>query len=144
MDVSVNYLAVLLAALAAMVVGSIWYSPPVFGKKWAKLAGVELDKDDPNFSGGRMALTYFGVFLGSLLAAYILAHVAFLSNNYFQNSFIQDALTTAFWLWLGIIVTRLYMHDTFEGRRKKLTMLNASHELVAFLIMALIIGAMGY
>lgn len=144
MDVSVNYLAVLLAALSTMVVGSIWYAPSVFGKQWARLAGVKLDKDDPNFSGARMAFTYVGVFFGSLLTAYILAHIAFLSNNFFQNSFLQDALMTAFWLWLGIVATRLFMHDTFEGRRKKLTVLNASHELVTFMVMAIIIGLMGY
>jgi len=32
------------------------------------------------------------------------------------------------------------VHDTFENRRKKLTVLNAAHELVTFLVMALIIG----
>ncbi len=144
MEVSINFLAVLLAGLSAMVVGSIWYSPGVFGKKWAKLAKVDMTKDDPNFSGAKMALTYFLVFLGSLLTAYILAGVTFVSNAFFQNSFMHEALRAAFWLWLGFVATRFFMHDTFEGRRKKLTLLNVSHELVTLLVMGLIIGAMGY
>ena len=144
MEVSVNFLAVLLAGLSAMVVGSIWYSPSVFGKKWAKLAKVDMSKDDPNFTGAKMALTYGLVFLGSLLTAYLLACVAFVGNAFLQNSFLDDSLRTAFWLWLGFVATRLFIHDTFEGRRKKLTLLNAAHELVTLLVMGLIIGAMGY
>jgi len=54
----------------------------------------------------------------------------------------MDTLQTAFWLWLGFTATRLYVHDTFEERRKKLTILNAGHELVTVMIMALIIGAL--
>ncbi|HLD39833.1 MAG TPA: DUF1761 family protein, partial [Candidatus Nanoarchaeia archaeon] len=33
-----NYLAVLVAAIAAYVVGFLWYGP-VFGKKWMALMG---------------------------------------------------------------------------------------------------------
>jgi len=82
------------------------------------------------------------VFLASLVTAYIIAHVTFLANKFFGNSFMSDALQTAFWLWLGLTAARIYVHDTFEGRRKKLTLLNSAHELVTVLVMALIIGAL--
>lgn len=141
MDVSVNYLAVLLAALSSMLVGSVWYAPGMFGKTWAALAKVDM-KRTPK-SGG-MAWLLSSTFVASLITAYILAHVSFLANTFFQNSFLQDALTTAFWLWLGFAATRLYVHDAFEGRRKKLTGLNISHDLVTVLVMAVIIGLMGY
>lgn len=42
--VEVNYVAVLLAALATMLVGSVWYTPAVFGKIWMKLAKVKPDQ----------------------------------------------------------------------------------------------------
>jgi hypothetical protein len=141
MDVSVNYLAVLLAAASAMVVGSVWYSPAGFYKQWAKMTGT---KPDPTFNNKKMAVMYGSVFIASLVMAYVLAHVAFLSNNFFQNSFFQDTLSTAFWLWLGFVATRLFVHDTFETRRKMLTALNSGYELVALLAMGLIIGLMGY
>lgn len=141
MDVSVNYLAVLLAALSTMVVGSVWYAQGVFGRTWAKLAKVNMNKPPKS---GELAWLMASTFVASLITAYVLAHVAFLSNQFFQNSFLQDTVMTAFWLWLGFIATRIYVHDAFESRRKKLTLLNASHELVTILVMALIIGAMGY
>lgn len=140
MDVSVNYLAVALAALSTMVVGSVWYAKGVFGKTWADLAKVDMTRTP---KPGEMVWLMGSTFVASLITAYILAYVSFLANTYFQNSFLQDTLTTAFWLWLGFIAARLYVHDAFEGRRKKLTGLNTFHELVTVLIMALIIGLMG-
>lgn len=140
MEVSVNYLAVVIAALSTMIVGSIWYTPKVFGTLWAKLAHVDMKK---NISTRDMVWLMGSAFLASVVTAYVLAHVAFLSNQFFDNSFLQDSLSTGFWLWLGLVATRLYVHDAFEGRRKKLTLLNVAHEFVTIMVMALIIGLIG-
>jgi hypothetical protein len=137
MSVDVNWLAVVLAAVSSMVVGSIWYMPGVFGNAWMKMTKSKMGK---GASGAKMAWMYGSVFVASLATAYILAHVTFLANQFFQNSFLEDSLMTAFWLWFGFTAARIYVHDTFEERRKKLTMLNAMHELVTVLVMALIIG----
>lgn len=91
-------------------------------------------------TGKQMAWLYGSVFVASLTLAYVLAHVSFLSNQFFKHTLLQDALTTAFWLWLGFTAARIYVHDAFEGRRKKLTLLNSAHELLTVLIMAVIIG----
>lgn len=137
MDVSANYVAVLLAAVSSMVVGSVWYSMKVFGKTWVDLAKVQM-------GGGKPLAPMLGMtFVLSLITAYILAHVTFLSNHFFGNSFLQDAMTTAFWMWLGFTACRIAVHDMFEGRRKKLTLLTVGHEFVTFMVMGLIIGLMG-
>lgn len=139
MNVEVNYLAIFLAGLSTMVVGSVWYAQAVFGKSWAKLAHVDINKP---VKPAQMAFLMLSTLFASLLTAYILAHVAFLSNQYFKNSFLQDTLSTGFWLWLGFVAARIYVHDAFEGRRKKLTIMNLAHELVTVMVMALIIGLM--
>jgi hypothetical protein len=141
MSVEINYLAVLLAAMSSMVVGSLWYMPATFGNTWQKLSKVKM-VDRSKMAPGQMIWIYGSVFVASLVTAYVLAHVTFLANKFFGNSFMSDALQTAFWLWLGFTAARLYVHDTFEMRRKKLTLLNAAHELVTVLVMALIIGAL--
>ena len=138
MSVDVNYLAVLLAALSSMVVGSLWYMPAGFGNMWMKLARVKPDRS--KMTPGKLAWMYGSVFVASLITAYVLAHVTFIAHNFFANSWVSDALQTGFWLWLGFTAVRIYVHDTFEERRKKLTLLNAAHELVTILVMALIIG----
>jgi hypothetical protein len=140
MEVTVNYWAVLLAGLSSMVVGSIWYAQGVFGKTWAKLAKVNMDG---KVKGSEMGKLLGLTFVASLVTAYILAHVAYLSNQFFNNSFLQDALTTAFWLWLGFTAARVLTHDLFESRPFKLTLMTWGNELVTVMVMALIIGWMG-
>jgi hypothetical protein len=133
--IDVNYLAIVLAALSSMVVGAIWYSKPIFGRQWAKWAGVN---DQTMKKGSAVALTL--ALLMSLVMAFILAHVAFLSNFYFNHSFLQDSVFTALWLWLGIALTRVVTHDAFERRPLRLTILNALNMLVTMVVMGVIIG----
>lgn len=136
LDVQVSLLGVLLAALSSMVVGAFWYNPSVFGALWMRLTGVKMDAAKEK----HMAATFFFVFLASLLMAYVLAHVSYLAQSFFGGSFLGNALSTAFWMWLGFVATRFYVHDAFEGRPKALTALNAAHELVTLLAMGLCIG----
>jgi flagellar biosynthesis protein FlhB len=119
MSVDVNMWAVLLAAVSSMVVGSLWYLPATFGNTWQRLAKVKM-VDRSKMTPGSMVWVYGSVFVASLVTAYVLALVTGLYNNFFNDSFMSD--------------------DTFEMRRKKLTLLNAAHELVTILVMALIIG----
>jgi len=138
MEVQVNYLAVFLAMLSSMVVGSVWYARKVFGNTWAKLAKIDMDKDR-----GSVFKPIATTVVVSLITAYVLAHVAYLSNHFFENSFLQDSLMTAFWMWLGFTAARFITHDAFEGRPVKLTVLNIGNEFVTIMAMGLIIGLFG-
>ena len=134
MDVQVNWLAVVLATVSTMVVGSVWYTPKVFGKKWEKLAKI-----DPKHRAKPAQAIGITVVV-SFISAYVLAHVAYLANNFFGNSFLVDAVTTAFWVWLGFTAARFITHDAFENRPWQLTLMNVAHELVTFIVMGLVIG----
>jgi Protein of unknown function (DUF1761) len=138
MDVLVNYWAVILAAISAMVVGTVWYSPIMFQKTWEKMVSLDKEKGMKELPWV-MGLT----FIASLLMAYVLAHVSYLSNQFFGNSFMQDTLTTAFWLWLGINTPAILSGSLFEQRRKKAILLNVGNQLVTLMVMGLIIGLMG-
>ncbi|MEP2784230.1 MAG: DUF1761 domain-containing protein [Pseudoruegeria sp.] len=49
-----NILAVIVGAVVAFLLGWLWYSPVLFGKKWAEGSGVELGTADemPAFAMG--------------------------------------------------------------------------------------------
>lgn len=136
MGVELNWIAILLAAASTMVVGSLWYGP-LFGKAWAKLAKV---KSDPNFGPKQAIPLYGGAFLSSAVTATVIAIFASIVSSYFEGTYLNSALWVGLVLWAGFTAARVYMHDSFEGRRKKLTLLNVAHELVTIEIMALIIG----
>jgi len=138
MQVEINFWAVVLAMASSMVVGSVWYAQGVFGKTWAKLARIDMKKNK-----GSVAKPIITTMIVSLITAYVLAHVTMLSYSFFGTSFLNAALTTAFWSWLGFTAARFVTHDAFESRPTQLTLLNISHELVTFMLMGLVIGVMG-
>jgi hypothetical protein len=135
MEINVNWLAVGLATLSSMVVGSIWYARSVFGNKWIALAKLDTKKMEQ----GAMTPIIIAI-AASFVTAFVLAHFATLAHASFNNSFLQDALTTAFWAWFGFTAARFITHDAFEGRPAALTVMNIAHEFVTFMVMALIIG----
>lgn len=68
MELPVNVLAIPVAAVAALVIGAVWYSPKVFGNAWMKASGMTEEK----MKGGNMALIFglalvFAAMLGILL-----------------------------------------------------------------------------
>ena len=138
MDIEINYLAVVAAMVSSLAVGSFWYARSVFGKKWAKLAKIDMSKNTGSVFKP-IAITV----VVSLITAYVLAHVTFLSNQYFEHSYLQDALMTAFWLWLGLTAARFITHDAFEGRPTKLTIINIGNEFATIMLMGLVIGLFG-
>lgn len=138
MEVDINWLAVLLAGLSSMIVGSIWYTPAVFGTVWQKLAKIDDKKLQTGFA--RNIVITVGM---SLLTAFVLAHVSAISRVYFDVSPLEAALSTAFWLWLGISLTTVVVHDVFEHRPAKLTFLTVGNQFFTILLMGLIIGLFG-
>jgi hypothetical protein len=140
MEITINHLAVLIATLSTLVVGSIWYTPKVFGNSWIKLAKLD-PKELENLGIKPIIITVFV----SLISAYMLACFSFFVYEFYKTkySFLTISIVAAFSLWLGFTATRMITHDAFEGRSWKLTGLNISHELVTFAIMGLIIGLFG-
>ena len=134
--IELNWIAIVLAALSTMVVGSLWYGP-LFGKVWTKLAKV---KTDPNFGPAQAVPLYLTAFIGSMITAIVLAVSAFVAHDFYGGSFLWVTVVVGAVLWLGFTAARVNMHDSFEGRPKELTMLTVVHELVTILIMAVIIG----
>lgn len=138
MEVDINWLGVLGAVVASMVVGFIWYARPVMGEAWMRM--VKLDEKKAREA---MPKAMIVAVLTSFVTAYVLAHVTYLSYIFFNETYLTSALTTAFWAWLGFTAARFLVHDAFEQRHAKLTYMNIGNELVTFLAMGLVIGLIG-
>lgn len=132
-----NIWAVLVATLSTMVVGSIWYTPKVFGDRWMRLANV--DPDRAPSAVGPILITL----VVSFISAIVLAGAATVVHDSYGGSFMGNTLITGGALWAGFTASRFVTHDAFEGRPSALTTLNIAHELVTVMVMALIIGAFG-
>jgi len=135
MTPDINYWAVVLATLSSMVVGSIWYTPRVFGNYWMKTAGVK-----PSGNSKDAVWPIVITLLVSFVTAWVLAGAAFIAWDFYGGSFLVNAIVTAIVLWAGFTAARFITHDAFDGRPSGLTVLNIAHEFVTLVIMALIIG----
>ncbi|WP_194421338.1 DUF1761 domain-containing protein [Microbacterium abyssi] len=131
----INYWAVLLAMLSSMVVGSIWYTPKVFGTRWARLANVDMTG-----SAKSAVWPIITTVIVSFITAWVLAGASAIAWHFYEGSFFLGTIVTAVLLWAGFTAARFITHDAFEGRSTSLTTLNIAHELVTLVIMAVIIG----
>jgi len=131
----INYWAVLIATVSSMIIGSIWYTPKVFGNRWMKLAKVT--PADTNV--GAWLPIIVSIVL-SFLLAWVLAGAVAIAWHFYEGAFLWSAIVTAVALWAAFTAGRIIVHDVFEGRPSNLTVLNIAHELVTVLVMAIIIG----
>lgn len=139
MDVEINMMGLLAAVAVSMVVGSVWYSKGVFGKAWADLENIDEKKAK---KGAAQALVSMVVL--ALLMGYVLAHVTYLSNQFFTDySYQSSALYTAFWMWLGFVLPVTASNSLFNQKPWKLSAIHAGNWLVTLLGMGLVIGMIG-
>lgn len=131
----INYIAVVLATLSSMIVGSIWYTPKVFGNYWMKKSGVT-----PSGNSRDAIKPIVITVIVSFITAWVLAGAVWISFDFYGGSFLVNALVTGIILWAGFTAARFITHDAFDGRPTGLTVLNVAHEFVTIVIMALIIG----
>jgi hypothetical protein len=137
--VPINFIAVLLAALASFAIGWVWYSA-LFGKTWRRLAGLSLE-DMKSMEMSPLGASIGGI-LTALLMAYVLAHGIEFGNAYLNTGGIEGGLQGAFWYWLGFAVPLTAGVYLWEGKSWKLWAINAGYYLVALLAMGAIIGAL--
>ncbi len=135
MEPVINYLAVLVSALATIVVGFLWYSPLLFGKLWMKLSMIS-NADIKKAKQKGMTASYLLMIISTLLMSYVLA--VFLD---YANALTPVAgLATGVLLWLGFVVPLLLGSVLWEGKSWKLYMLNVAYYLVVLIIMGAILG----
>mgnify|MGYP001578371086 CR=1 FL=1 len=132
MPVELNYLAILVAAAANMVVGALWYSPFLFGSIWRKAT----HHHEEHIKGGKMALLYFAAFLMTLLTNFVLANYI----EYLGAETASEGAESAFWPWLGFFVPVLAGGVLWERKSFKVFVINALHYLVALLTSGIILA----
>jgi Protein of unknown function (DUF1761) len=126
----INFLAVILAAASAFLLGGLWYSPVLFGKIWAREAGIPYDQ--PKKTHG--AIVFAVSFIFSLIAATVFA--LFLGRNPALNTAVRDGLAIgACW-----VATSFGINYQFAGRPFKLFLIDAAYHVAQFTLYGLILG----
>lgn len=131
MDIPINWLAVLVAAIIRMAVGFVWYSPPVLLKPWQAVTGVT-----PETMKAGMGKALGIDIAASLIMAFALANIVVASG-------ITDWLNGAmagFWVWLGFQATLMVSLWGYENRPLKLIAINLGNNLIALVLMGALLA----
>lgn len=138
MDFSmINWVAVVIAAVASMVIGFVWYGP-LFGKPWIKLMGMS-KSDIKRAKSAGMSLQYGVSLIGSLAMAFVLSYFLLFMGT---NSLVTAAMV-GFWAWLGFVAPIQMTEVLFGGKSLPLFLINTGYQLVNLVAMGAIIGLLG-
>jgi hypothetical protein len=138
-----NYLAILIAAVAAWLAGAAWYG--VLGKPWVAAQGKSMEAfraEQEALRGSRLAHAPFVIaFLAELVMAWILAGV--LGHLGPGQVTLRNGVISAAFLWLGLVATTMAVNYAFGGRKPMLYAIDGGHWLLVLVLQGAIIGAMG-
>lgn len=123
----INYLSVLLAAIAAFVFGAGYYG--VLSRPWMKAGRIDAVHARP--SAVILGLT-FGA---ELLMAFVLAGMIGAGQVT-----LEYGLACGFLAWLGFMVTTMAVNHRYQAYGWDLTLIDGGHWLGVALIMGAIIG----
>jgi hypothetical protein len=130
----VNYYAILVCGAVSVALGALWYSPMLLGKIWAEA----IEKTDEELKKEFKPVKTFGIiFVAHLFIAYSLAQLMVHSNA----STVPEGLRLAFLCWVGFIATPMFISTLFEGRKKRLWLVDSGYHLINLLIFGIILGA---
>ena len=97
----INWLAVVVASITALVIGVIWYLPPTFGTRWASYVKGYTGLSDADLMPSNIPLTMGLWLLGFIVNAFALA----LLIRGIGISNLGDGILLAVILWAGLGLT---------------------------------------
>jgi hypothetical protein len=132
--VHVNYIAVLVAAIAVFVLGWLWYSPLLFYKPWMRARGMDpaAAMAGAKMPGGKLVVEL----LRCIVLAYIIARFATLLGI----SSWMGAVHFGFLLWIGFPVILLIGSMLWENTPPKVAAIHAGDWLVKMLVIPIIVS----
>ncbi|MCB0473685.1 MAG: DUF1761 domain-containing protein [Flavobacteriaceae bacterium] len=132
MDITtLNWLAIILAAVSNFIIGGLWYSPLLFGKSWME----ENQLTEEQIKEGNH-LKIFGL---SLLFSLVMAfNLAIFLND--ENTDMSWGATAGFLAGFGWVAMSIFTIGQFERRSTKYMLIHAGYLVISFIVMGLIIG----
>jgi hypothetical protein len=124
---SLSFLHVLIGGLLYFAVGSVWYSPIMFGPLWMRLAKKK--ESDMKKSDIQRAM------IGSIISGVVLsAAYALLSQGIFE---LKDFICLSLILAGGFTATTGLMQVLYHGKKWSLYFLSLGYEVVGLLLLAI-------
>jgi hypothetical protein len=133
----IRIVPVIVAAIASMVIGFLWYSPLLFARPWMRAMGYDPDDKAKLAEIQKGAgLMYTGAMLASLVSAFVLAKIVVITTV----SAALYGMKVGFAVWLGFVTTVQFTACLFERKPFKLYAINTGYQLACYLAMGAILA----
>lgn len=129
-----NWVAITVAAVVNIVLGSLWFSPLLFQKPW-----IALRVDKAPMSGTASPMLYVITAVGALVSAMTLDWIIGLAH---AGTLLGGAII-GLYAGLGLVAPAILSDNLFNERPFKLYLIVAGFPVVGLLVMGAIIGALG-
>jgi hypothetical protein len=128
---SVNWVAVIVCVVLAMISGFIWYHPKLLFSAWWEGIGRSGEPGNPNPL----------IYVFTILAAFVQAVSVWLMVNLMGSATAGSGALAGFMLWLGFVAPTNLVNKLFAGHGFKVWAIEAGNHLVNFLLFGAILAA---
>lgn len=129
----VNYLAVLVATVAFMVIGALWYSPLLFAKPWMADTGITAETAWQGNNAVLYAVTAVLAFVSSLTLALFLG----------PDPRVGPGALAGLVAGVGFALTSMVTTGLFNYTKPRLMLIQSGYYVVSLTVAGAIIGAFG-
>ena len=130
-----NYLAILVAAIVAFLIGGLCYSPFLFAKQWMA-AHAHTPEDVAKMKAD--APRAYGI---SFVAFLVMAAILQLLLNHLGVETWQGGVLWGAHIWLGFAATIGLMANVYSGKKFSIFVIDTGYQLVYLIAMGAILGA---
>ncbi len=133
----IHFVTVLMSGLTAVVIGSVWYAPFVFGNIW--MQHIQMTPQSAERAKKLMPFMILAGFVFAMVLAWVLTQFAAVWGAVTLGS----ALELGFWIWLGFMVPPLLAPVLWEQKKVTYFAINAGYWLLTTLAIATIVSLWG-
>jgi hypothetical protein len=129
---TLNWPAIIVAALSTFLIGGLWYSPALFGKRWMKENNFTKEGQGAASMGKVFGLAFLWSFVMSFnLGMYLNA----------PGTNLSWGATAGFLAGFGWVTMAIFVIGLFERKSVAYMLIHAGYMTVSFVVMGAIIGA---
>lgn len=131
---NLTWLHVLIAAIGYFAVGSLWYSPVLFAKRWIRYTGIDIS--DPNAKKGVAA-----IMLGSFAMMFICCTGLGILTNHLGIVNWQGGIKLGLITGLCFSFTAISISLLYEKKPLGLHLINGGYNLLGNIVAAVILSS---
>jgi Protein of unknown function (DUF1761) len=137
---NVNFLSVVVAAVASWIFGAIYYT--TLAKFWLAAQGKSVESCKIE-NAGKSTVAKVAPFILSFVGAVIMGVVLYGILVHTGKFTLRAGMISGAVCWFGFVLTTVVVNNAYTGRKLMLTTIDSAHWLGVLVIIGGIIGAWG-